>query len=124
MEGDSPLSAIYIAPDISIHSLRMEGDVYTLIIAKTSVHFNPLPPYGGRPPYRRRRTDSQEISIHSLRMEGDENQKAPVLHPKHFNPLPPYGGRPSCHDLPIVENQFQSTPSVWRETLYLYLHFR
>ena len=58
-------------------------------------HFNPLPPYGGRP------TD--------FRKNFEIN---------HFNPLPPYGGRHHTRCLfPHTVPEFQSTPSVWRETL-------
>ena len=38
-----------IAADISIHSLRMEGDHNVRIQQACLLHFNPLPPYGGRP---------------------------------------------------------------------------
>ena len=79
--------------NISIHSLRMEGDwpVWTELCLKTN--FNPLPPHGGRlaaimyfvkgdtfqsTPSAWRETirsrlqnSSYFISIHSLRMEGD-----------------------------------------------------
>ena len=55
---------------ISIHSLRMEGDVKIVPNSVAVENFNPLPPYGGRlvrsvPP------NVRKISIHSLRMEGD-----------------------------------------------------
>ena len=56
------------------------------------------------------------ISIHSLRMEGDYfncERKGAI---KYFNPLPPHGGRPVDYLLGRVENEFQSTPSAWRET--------
>ena len=56
---------------ISIHSLRMEGDL--------------LP----HPLYRR----SHGISIHSLRMEGDNTCSSHRRTSAYFNPLPPYGGR-------------------------------
>ena len=94
--GGRPISArSSIEPcRISIHSLRMEGDLVILLKISLISYFNPLPPHGGRlisvytgfpgsgisihslrmegdSPYRRRKTDSQEISIHSLRMEGD-----------------------------------------------------
>ena len=58
---------------ISIHSLRMEGDVCL-----------------------GRRTWGVVISIHSLRMEGDMLRR---LYPNpflYFNPLPPHGGRPTA----------------------------
>ena len=80
---------------ISIHSLRMEGDCRSPIAALRILHFNPLPPHGGRlcdlvlfsPLYisfqstpsawRETRSpvlslDLDPISIHSLRMEGDD----------------------------------------------------
>ena len=79
--------------DISIHSLRMEGDFFTFWNQSSNTHFNPLPPHGGRPtafcvnvvtstfqstPSTRRETqlavhDTQAlvISIHSLHTEGD-----------------------------------------------------
>ena len=80
---------------ISIHSLRMEGDPVLGKFALSDRHFNPLPPYGGRlgniPPYGYDR--------------------------KNFNPLPPYGGRPRANLMLSVLKLFQSTPSVWRETI-------
>ncbi len=105
---------------ISIHSLRMEGDASFLAalhrpaafqstpsvwretpLKKPStiatIYFNPLPPYGGRPCSRHGNGRSGIISIHSLRMEGDVY---------HLQPL-------------YANSLFQSTPSVWRETLNL-----
>ena len=61
----------------------------------TRIHFNPLPPHGGR---RTIALTSDipdiSISIHSLRMEGDQRRHIQCW------------GR----------NPFQSTPSAWRET--------
>ena len=79
--------------EISIHSLRMEGDTHCVSIVLTGGHFNPLPPHGGRRNCSRNATSSLRfqstpsawrettyngddyagiaISIHSLRMEGD-----------------------------------------------------
>ena len=92
-------NAISPVPDvISIHSLRMEGDVCGHFNFLYSLHFNPLPPYGGR----------LGILWGTLAII------------KHFNPLPPYGGR---HLHILIINQiavFQSTPSVWRETAKLH----
>ena len=73
----------------------MEGDIPECGCVGCQRHFNPLPPYGGRPSCRLLDNPQDIISIHSLRMEGD----ALLL-----------GG--------FLENfTFQSTPSVWRETL-------
>ena len=61
------------------------------------MYFNPLPPYGGR-------------------LASDRND----VRSRHFNPLPPYGGRPWI-EMPTCTHlsKFQSTPSVWRETLVI-----
>ena len=103
--------------NISIHSLRMEGDPMWVRSSRTQSYFNPLPPHGGRlslgsrimmrcyfnplPPHGGRPHDVIElcqcgicISIHSLRMEGDFLVRRPNIHLQHFNPLPPHGGRP------------------------------
>ena len=34
--------------EISIHSLRMEGDLFCLHLCTSQMYFNPLPPHGGR----------------------------------------------------------------------------
>ena len=94
MEGDFVIFSIFIIQHfISIHSLRMEGDFAVIIDGKSTLHFNPLPPHGGRlismltggntrtfqsTPSAWRETSAPkeitkniDISIHSLRMEGD-----------------------------------------------------
>ena len=97
--------------DISIHSLRMEGDATSslnrsrppLFQSTPSVwretsgrpvpavrgqHFNPLPPYGGRP---------------CLICEDEEVQQ-------NFNPLPPYGGRPHMVGVENDQEDFNPLP--------------
>ena len=103
-----------------------------------NVHFNPLPPHGGRRLRDRpiRQTDVisihslrmegdgsstvarqvHSISIHSLRMEGDWSGSVCRSRRRYFNPLPPHGGRPSGCIMFTVSDTFQSTPSAWRET--------
>ena len=71
MEGDDKRYYYYCCPNISIHSLRMEGDAVTGVDHCIHVYFNPLPPHGGRPPTERDDKRRLAISIHSLRMEGD-----------------------------------------------------
>ena len=115
------MSALGMGVDesISIHSLRMEGDDKIVNNHEGCTNFNPLPPYGGR-----------------------RAMSACVTMPGYFNPLPPYGGRPahqfaqkksksiSIHSLRMegdpprrtsrsAASAFQSTPSVWRETVLL-----
>ena len=79
--------------------------------------FNPLPPYGGRQALCCSGLPFCGISIHSLRMEGDAAPGAVRSSPEHFNPLPPYGGRRQRQLISSEGIPFQSTPSVWRETL-------
>ena len=118
MEGDISISSFCTVCLISIHSLRMEGDVNNRLFFILGGYFNPLPPHGGRRLNRR-------LSLFSRR---------------NFNPLPPHGGRPeliiaktlgyviSIHSLRMEGDSkrfpvkcspsvFQSTPSAWRETV-------
>ena len=116
MEGDDTIFPCLRYLIISIHSLRMEGDCIPAVFPVGSIHFNPLPPHGGRlvssristlvmlfqsTPSAWRETPgssgkyvSGKISIHSLRMEGDVG----------------------CFRQIDSAKTFQSTPSAWRET--------
>ncbi len=116
VEGDPAPSGAGGGIAISIHSLRVEGDSgrirpplpaadfnplppcggrhNALFCAVQSTDFNPLPPCGGRPNERIVQHPRRSISIHSLRVEGDFVLRQVLV----------------CH------GQFQSTPSVWRET--------
>ena len=102
---------------ISIHSLRMEGDLLDWDVLIWSAYFNPLPPYGGRPGIDNNSSAGTIISIHSLRMEGDMYQKKSRMQSRKI----------SIHSLRMEGDLehlthsfslriFQSTPSVWRET--------
>ena len=128
-----------LASHISIHSLRMEGDISLFFSISGSNYFNPLPPHGGRRLGTKTYIRSVGISIHSLRMEGDVQitinfqflnisihslrmegdccicpQNAGMV---YFNPLPPHGGRLSKDKNSPAYDPFQSTPSAWRETI-------
>ena len=95
MEGDLNSPSISNSTGyISIHSLRMEGDPVPVISRLPLLYFNPLPPHGGRLEPCTSVVLLEIISIHSLRMEGD-----PVV---------------KRHSVPAFS--FQSTPSAWRET--------
>ena len=128
---------------ISIHSLRVEGDLVRLWMPFRNCYFNPLPPCGGRRGQTAEYCGRKPISIHSLRVEGDRAAGCPAkLHDRFqstpsvwretdqqrghrngvihdFNPLPPCGGRQRM--APAIRHHalFQSTPSVWRETASL-----
>ena len=105
---------------ISIHSLRMEGDIIFCYRSIDRSNFNPLPPHGGRLPHSFTIPASIHISIHSLRMEGDKIHFMLPLPGYHFNPLPPHGGRPMFCNSSMEYVLFQSTPSAWRETCTLH----
>ena len=100
VEGDVALCMRELVKRISIHSLRVEGDRFMPVGLAPAEYFNPLPPCGGR-----RRCPARQ----------------PLL--SYFNPLPPCGGRRWKQCKPKKrQSVFQSTPSVWRETLLrLYL---
>ena len=94
----------------------MEGDIPECGCVGCQRHFNPLPPYGGRPSCRLLDNPQDIISIHSLRMEGDISPHNITSTISYFNPLPPYGGRRLIRYPFSRIHAFQSTPSVWRET--------
>ena len=94
VEGDIKRWALTEGEDISIHSLRVEGDQANLLPMLASM-----------------------ISIHSLRVEGDCDNIFFCRRRKDFNPLPPCGGRLLPQYSALVVTRFQSTPSVWRETM-------
>ena len=82
-----------------------------------NLHFNPLPPWGGRPAAVAAIQKVVSISIHALRGEGDvvcvvrcRGKTA------DFNPRPPWGGRRQKSGRRSREKEFQSTPSVGRAT--------
>ena len=140
MEGDTHQKSDRKERDISIHSLRMEGDKNFLSMTSCNcifqstpsawretqercqivfpaMDFNPLPPHGGRP-------FPSMVVIYN----GYFNPLPPhggrliilsnylLLH--YFNPLPPHGGRLYAKQLTCGKIAFQSTPSAWRETMY------
>ena len=79
--------------DISIHSLRMEGD-YTVSLSGSFsiISIHSLRMEGDADAEAEARGEG--ISIHSLRMEGDSYFFIFFTSHSHFNPLPPHGGRP------------------------------
>ena len=80
---------------ISIHSLRMEGDLACGLTADIKCDFNPLPPHGGKLPvsFCQKSTPEFQSTPSAWRETGAYKQ---------FN---------------VLLWTFQSTPSAWRETL-------
>ena len=63
--------SIFAPQCISIHALRGEGDSAPRIPRPLKQHFNPRPPWGGRPAAVEIMVALIHISIHALRGEGD-----------------------------------------------------
>ena len=57
---------------ISIHALRVEGDLIFKQRLDVALHFYPRPPGGGRPAAVADPSAALAISIHALRVEGDK----------------------------------------------------
>ena len=117
MEGDGIKKAVKDVAKISIHALRVEGDIppclhapcdtrflstpsgwrataldlYLLVLI---AYFYPRPPGGGR----------------------RQGGKRPVLALLDFYPRPPGGGRHTLLKVDCQEQKFLSTPSGWRAT--------
>ena len=94
MEGDEKYPNHFESTsEISIHSLRMEGDRLIHAVGNESL-----------------------ISIHSLRMEGDEYQKNNKAMIDLFQSTPSAWRETFAVHEGVFECLFQSTPSAWRET--------
>ena len=104
------------------------------------LHFNPLPPHGGRhsqseytdrfytfqsTPSAWRETQEYlvqsptgKISIHSLRMEGDPMSNIEFSKQVKFQSTPSAWRETIFLARPLRMSTFQSTPSAWRETYH------
>ena len=104
--------------NISIHSLREEGDLsLTRNLVAFTVYFNPLPPRGGRHTCFLPLSVSTSISIHSLREEGDSANYNQFY---WFNIISIHSLREEgdlLFQCDVYQDLlFQSTPSARRET--------
>ena len=107
-----------VAKAISIHSLRMEGDCSIDQRSHAVIHFNPLPPHGGR----RSKSSIADLASYFNPLPPHGGRRYPCRKNKsgeHFNPLPPHGGRLIAFAFALCLCTFQSTPSAWRETRIL-----
>ena len=120
MEGDTITSPATRGRNISIHSLRMEGDPLTHCHILSTSNFNPLPPHGGRLPVGCWGSGKHCISIHSLRMEGDDEYFSRELSRKAFQSTPSAWRETPFGVVIVIDKAFQSTPSAWRETAKLH----
>ena len=111
--------------NISIHALRVEGDVYTcpLLMCNHTISIHALRVEGDKTTSHL--SIRQRISIHALRVEGDTcDVRTLELALLDFYPRPPGGGRQKIYTVTPVRAQFLSTPSGWRATKNLYGYSR
>ena len=110
---------VCIISAISIHSLRMEGDITDHVDRIKAALFQSTPSA-----WRETRNiladgASKGISIHSLRMEGDDGWQDLVGDPPlisiHSLRME---GDPESRQNACRAHGFQSTPSAWRETKF------
>ena len=95
VEGD--LFALLLhskSAEISIHALRVEGDILRLLLSSCTAYFYPRPPGGGRQPMIANAGRTPKISIHALRVEGDIQLFKLRQIGVDVCPRPPGGGRP------------------------------
>ena len=117
VEGDVP--DLYIMQRggwISIHALRVEGDTFRAARGpRTPISIHALRVEGDNavPDAFQQR----KISIHALRVEGDLPQSPRSSTRSDFYPRPPGGGRQKVVLLRRFKSVFLSTPSGWRATL-------
>ena len=102
--------------NISIHSLRMEGDEMSTVSEYVGEVFQSTPSAWRETIMYFVSKMEKLISIHSLRMEGDHIFESVLCEISNFNPLPPHGGRRKTTCGMSTQAAFQSTPSAWRET--------
>ena len=105
-----------IAPAISIHALRVEGDAVMLISIGASSAFLSTPSGWRATPSTTYHFNVYIISIHALRVEGDVRTCGRWRTSLYFYPRPPGGGRLPRHAARTTSGQFLSTPSGWRAT--------
>ena len=79
---------------ISIHALREEGDLHSVLLWLWTMYFYPRPPQGGRPAATAKETPTSP----------------------NFYPRPPRGGRPEVQKGVNIVFEFLSTPSARRAT--------
>ena len=117
MEGDLLVEFREQWRRISIHSLRMEGDnwIFCKIQRKTLFQSTPSVWRETRKAYNVRWQNTRFQSTPSVWRETvfENCNRCGV---RNFNPLPPYGGRHYQCCMADLSKLFQSTPSVWRET--------
>ena len=104
--------------NISIHSLRMEGDECTFSSMPSSSTFQSTPSAWRETLPASSLSVCIRISIHSLRMEGDNREQFLLHRRSSFQSTPSAWRETKYYEEQTAELEFQSTPSAWRETTH------
>ena len=109
--------SFFAFPEISIHSLRMEGDTFVTLLSIFQKSFQSTPSAWRETSTYKHTAEQSGISIHSLRMEGDRKAADPRLPgcAISIHSLRMEGDMATSY-VPSGTSLFQSTPSAWRET--------
>ena len=108
-----------ITADISIHSLRMEGDWSFASQISTWKLFQSTPS-AWRETFDSSQVGDGNVTFQSTPSAWRETSRVSsyAVLAKDFNPLPPHGGRRCLLSRKKLTKSFQSTPSAWRETCF------
>ncbi len=119
MEGDLVRTGRrYHRQEISIHSLRMEGDLMPVEPGSNRDIFQSTPSAWRETMPVQNYPQDFVISIHSLRMEGDKKARQIHASPFAFQSTPSAWRETRSRGRTRLRlPSFQSTPSAWRETL-------
>ena len=116
MEGDGRLRGSGQRGKISIHSLRMEGDFDSCRVYQVGMIFQSTPSAWRETVFE----NCNRCGVRNFNpLPPHGGRLAEVyfcLWLWYFNPLPPHGGRLWYAAFRYVPGRFQSTPSAWRET--------
>ena len=117
--GGRPDTVRLLSPDsqISIHSLRMEGDLRRNW-KDCAISVFQSTPSAWRETYKCAIIYTEVREFQSTPSAWRETELLPfrLTGTSYFNPLPPHGGRLAYLNSLTENDPFQSTPSAWRET--------
>ena len=112
------MTKIFHCFDISIHALREEGDLSSIVkLPPHIISIHALREEGDEVGGKKKAPSN--ISIHALREEGDPSCSSRAAGASYFYPRPPRGGRPGWGLTFDAVNEFLSTPSARRATSWL-----
>ena len=117
VEGDVIYIFIFVfVPSISIHALRVEGDPHNMY-AIACTHFISIPALRGEGDHPSAKSISKKFYFYPRPPGGGRPfQLSTGLPQKHFYPRPPGGGRRAPFFALCSICRFLSTPSGWRAT--------